>query len=84
MAKGSPQLEWCVVRLGEDHNWWVDEVSDPVHWDVDGLSIIDPRQVDHIIELIEPRRRAAEYRIVGHAKMPAVTEQTVPRIGGAS
>jgi hypothetical protein len=56
MAKGSPQLEWCVVRLGEDHNWWVDEVSDPVHWDVDGLSIIDPRQVDHIVELIEPLR----------------------------
>jgi hypothetical protein len=56
MAKGSPQLEWCIVRLGEDHNWWVDETSDPVHWDVDGLSIIDPRQVDHIIELIEPLR----------------------------
>ena len=56
MAKGSPQLEWCIVRLGEDHNWWVDEISDPVHWDVDGLSIIDPRQVDHIIELIEPLR----------------------------
>ncbi len=56
MAKGSPQLEWCVVRLGDDHNWWVDEISDPVHWDVDGLSIIDPRQVDHIIELIEPLR----------------------------
>ena len=56
MAKGSPKLEWCIVRLGEDHNWWVDEVSDPVHWDVDGLSIIDPRQVDHIIELIDPLR----------------------------
>ena len=56
MAKGTPQLEWCIVRLGEDHNWWVDEVSDPVHWDVDGLSIIDPRQVVHIIELIEPLR----------------------------
>jgi len=56
MAKGTPQLEWCVVRLGEDHNWWVDEVSDAVHWDVDGLSIIDPRQVDHLIELIEPLR----------------------------
>jgi hypothetical protein len=56
MAKGTPQLEWCVVRLGEDHNWWVDEVSDPVHWDVDALSIIDPRQVDHLIEAIEPLR----------------------------
>ncbi len=56
MAKGTTQLEWCIVRLGEDHNWWVDEVSDPVHWDVDGLSIIDPRQVDHVIELIDPLR----------------------------
>jgi len=56
MAKGTPQLEWCIVRLGEDHNWWVGEVSDPVRWDVDGLSIIDPRQVDHIIELIDPLR----------------------------
>ncbi|NBX60336.1 MAG: hypothetical protein EBT62_07725 [Opitutaceae bacterium] len=45
-----------MVRLGEDHNWWVGETSDPVHWDVDGLSIIDPRQVDHIIELVEPLR----------------------------
>jgi hypothetical protein len=56
MAKGTHQLEWCIVRLGDDHNWWVAEVSDPVHWDVDGLSIIDPRQVDHIIELIDPLR----------------------------
>jgi hypothetical protein len=56
MAKGKPQLEWCVVRLGEDHNWWVDEVSDSVHWDVDALSIIDPRQVGHLIEAIEPLR----------------------------
>ncbi len=56
MAKGTPHLEWCIVRLGDDHNWWVDELSDSVHWDVDGLSIIDPRQVDHLIELIEPLR----------------------------
>jgi hypothetical protein len=56
MAKAAPQLEWCIVRLGEDHNWWVEEVSDSVRWDVDGLSIIDPRQVQHIIDLIEPMR----------------------------
>ncbi len=56
MAKETPLLEWCIVRLGEDHNWWVGETSDPVYWDVDGLSIIDPRQVDHIIELVEPLR----------------------------
>src|SRR5262245_24283704 len=56
MAKTSTSLDWCVVRLGEDHNWWVDEVSDPVRWDVDGLSIIDPRQVNHLIELVDPLR----------------------------
>jgi hypothetical protein len=56
MARSAPQLEWCIVRLGDDHNWWVEEVSDPVRWDVDGLSIIDPRQVQHIIELVDALR----------------------------
>ena len=56
MAKSSTTLDWCIVRLGEDHNWWVDEVSDPVRWDTDGLSIVDPRQAAHLIELCEPLR----------------------------
>ena len=56
MANSSAILDWCIVRLGEDHNWWVDEVSDPVRWDTDGLSIIDPRQAGHLIELCEPLR----------------------------
>ncbi len=56
MSKQSPQLTWCIVRLGKDGNWWVDEVSDPIHWDTDALSIIDPRQITHIVELCEPLR----------------------------
>ncbi len=56
MAKATSTLDWCVVRLGEDHNWWVAETSDPVRWDVDGLSIVDPRQVAHLIELVEALR----------------------------
>jgi hypothetical protein len=44
---------WCVVRLGSDLNWWVHEVSDPIHWDIDGLSILDPKQVAYIIELVD-------------------------------
>ncbi len=56
MANSSAILDWCIVRLGEDHNWWVDEVSDPVRWDTDGLSIIDPRQAAHLIDLCEPLR----------------------------
>jgi hypothetical protein len=56
MAKATSTLDWCVVRLGEDHNWWVAETSDPVRWDVDGLSIIDPRQLVHLIDLVDPLR----------------------------
>lgn len=56
MAKSAPQLDWCIVRLGNDLNWWVEETSDSVHWDVDGLSIVDPRQVIHMLELLEPLR----------------------------
>ncbi len=56
MPTSSPKLEWCSVRLGEDMNWWVDEISDDIHWDLDGLSIIDPRQMSHIIDLIDALR----------------------------
>ncbi|HLP02818.1 MAG TPA: hypothetical protein VK163_12395 [Opitutaceae bacterium] len=56
MAKSTPTLDWAIIRLGDDHNWWVEELSDTVHWDVDGLSIIDPRQIDHVVELCEPLR----------------------------
>jgi hypothetical protein len=56
MAKATSTLDWTVVRLGDDHNWWVAETSDPVRWDVDGLSIVDPRQLQHLIELVDPLR----------------------------
>src|SRR4051812_6306701 len=56
MAKAISALDWCIVRLGDDHNWWVAETSDPVRWDVDGLSIIDPRQLAHLTELVDPLR----------------------------
>ena len=56
MAKATTTLDWCIVSLGDDHNWWISETSDPVRWDVDGLSITDPRQVDHLIEIVEPLR----------------------------
>jgi len=56
MAKAISALDWCIVRLGDDHNWWVAETSDPVRWDVDGLSIVDPRQLAHLVELVDPLR----------------------------
>ena len=56
MPKATSTLDWCIVRLGEDHNWWVNETSDPVRWDVDGLSLIDPRQLAHLTDLVDPLR----------------------------
>lgn len=54
MSQANPKLNWCVARLGNDLNWWIEEISDDIHWDVDGLGIIDPRQLSHIIDLLEP------------------------------
>ena len=56
MAKSSNKLEWCLVRIGEDMNWWVTEVSNPIHWDVDGLGIIDPRQMSYVLEQCDSLR----------------------------
>ena len=54
MSKSSPKLSWCKAHLGKDMNWWLKEISDPIHWDIDGLGIIDPKQFQYIIDLIEP------------------------------
>lgn len=56
MSKSSPKLQWVKVRLGEDFNWWVKETSDPVHWDVDGLGIIDPRQASNLADSLDSLR----------------------------
>ena len=53
MDKMETRLDWCNVRLGEDKNWWVNEISDNVNWDVDGLGIIDPKQFFHMNELLD-------------------------------
>ncbi len=37
-------------------NWWVTEVSDPIHWDVDGLGAIDPRQMSYVLEQCDALR----------------------------
>lgn len=64
MTTGSHKLEWCIVRLGKDMNWWVEEISDPVSWDIDGLGIVDPRQASYILDLLDPMR---EYGLKDHA-----------------
>ncbi len=52
----TPKLEWAIIQLKEDNNWWVVSISDEKRWEVDGLGIIDPSQVAHIIDLCDPLR----------------------------
>jgi len=79
MAKPSPKLEWCIVRLGDDMNWWVAEISDSVRWDVDGLSIIDPRQLAHILDLLDPLREYGfQADIFETAFIPFIIKETLP------
>ena len=54
MPNSTTKLTWCKARIGEDMNWWVKEISDPIHWDIDGLGIIDPRQFQYLVDLLEP------------------------------
>lgn len=54
MSNTSAKLTWCKACTGKDMNWWVNEISDPIHWEIDGLGIIDPRQFQYIIDLLEP------------------------------
>lgn len=80
MSKISPQLTWCVVRFGEDMNWWVKEISNPVQWDnIDAISIIDPRQVGYILDLLDGLRDyGLVTEIVENAFVPFQIEKINP------
>ncbi len=56
MPQRKHTIDWCLVRIGNDMNWWVTEVSDPVHWDVDALGVVDPRQMSYILEQCDALR----------------------------
>lgn len=56
MKNNTPQLTWCEIRFGDDMNWWIKELSIPVQWDIDSLSIIDPRQMSYILDLLDAMR----------------------------
>lgn len=79
MAKPSPKLLWCIIRFGDDMNWWVKEISDDVHWDTDGLSIIDPKQISYILDLIDPLREyGLSTDLVEEAFIPFQIQQADP------
>ncbi|MDR1496807.1 MAG: hypothetical protein LBS59_00105 [Puniceicoccales bacterium] len=78
MAKQSTNLLWCVARLGRDLNWWVKKTSDAVNWDIDGLSILDPKQVTYVLDLLDPLREYGLLQdIVESAFIPFQIQETM-------
>jgi hypothetical protein len=56
-ARPEKRMDWCVVRLESDLNWWVLEADwMPEDPDEGRLAILDPRQVEYVFDLLEPLR----------------------------
>ncbi len=76
----SDKLNWCIVRFDENFNWWVQEVSDDIHWDADGLGILDPNQVEHMVDLlIQMRPYGLREDIVEGAFLKYTIEKELPK-----
>jgi len=56
MATSTTQLEWCDAQFDEDSHWWVQNFNPSARWEFDQLGIIDPRQLQHILELLDSLR----------------------------
>lgn len=75
----SKKLDWCIARLGEDANWWLEETSNDIHWDMDGTGIIDPKQISFINDLMEPLREyGLENEIIDSAFFTFRIEEALP------
>lgn len=50
-------IDWCIVKLESDLNWWVREMSSTPSIEPDEkVSILDPKQVEFMQDLLEPLR----------------------------
>ena len=63
--------------MGKDLNWWVTETSDKVNWDIDGYSLLDPKQASHMLETLEGLREyGLDESVVENAFIPfAISER---------
>ena len=56
MPTSSTQLEWCDVQFDDDSHWWVNSFNPSARWEFDQLGILDPRQLQHMLELLASLR----------------------------
>lgn len=53
--KKEEQIEWCVVKLGADRRWWIEETSaTALISDDEQACVLDPKQIESIFDLLEP------------------------------
>src|SRR5258708_14788985 len=48
--------QWIVARLGDDFNWSLESTSDDDQPPVGNRSVLDPRQVAHLVQELEEYR----------------------------
>ncbi|MEI6085172.1 MAG: hypothetical protein WCS70_12835 [Verrucomicrobiota bacterium] len=48
--------QWIVARLGEDFNWWLEDTSPDAPPSTSNHSVLDPRQLTHLVQLLEEYR----------------------------
>jgi hypothetical protein len=59
------RMEWCIVRLKEDYNWWVEEADLlPEILEEEQWSILDPRQLEYVFDLLEPLRECGLQNVI--------------------
>jgi hypothetical protein len=48
--------KWVIAHLGDDQNWWLDEVSSDIHSGEGSRGLLDPRQIDYLLKTLEEYR----------------------------
>ncbi|MDR0678734.1 MAG: hypothetical protein LBF24_00570 [Puniceicoccales bacterium] len=74
-------IGWCVVQLDENYNWWVEKTDRPSdNSDEERLSILDPKQVEYVFDLLESLR---EYGLQGDVVLRAFLPFSIEKdLGG--
>jgi hypothetical protein len=71
---------WCVVRLGDDYNWWVHEASEGIHCDIEMNGVLDPKQVEHMVDLLlSLRQYGLKEEIVNEAFITYTIDKEMPK-----
>jgi hypothetical protein len=71
---------WCIVCMGDDCNWWVYEASDEINFDTESSGILDPKQVEHMIDMLSQLKQyGLSEEIVNGAFIPYSIDKEMPK-----